>query len=104
MGIELTTEIVGGQVDLRLVEEDKDLKVRGRLEELHASDGTVGNQTSTVAGLRAPRDLLMLGFTNSRGTSRGSPEAPICTKKVRNAERRRIIRHDIPSGPLMKAV
>ena len=80
MGVKLTTEVVGGQVELGLVEEGNDLEVRRGLQELHAGDGTLGNETGTPARLRAPCDLLTLGVADSGGAAGGSPDTPVWTE------------------------
>ena len=77
MGVELTTEVVGGQVELGLVEERNDLEVRWCTQELDTGDGTLGDETRAPAGLRAPRDLLTLGITDGGGASGGSPDTPV---------------------------
>ena len=77
MGVKLTTEVVSSQVEPRLVDERDDLEVRRCTEELNASNSTLGDQASSPAGLRAPRDLLAFGVTDSGRTSWGSPNTPV---------------------------
>ena len=75
--VQLAAKVVGGEVQLRLVEEGNDLEVRRGDKELHAGDGTRGNETGAAAGLRAPCDLLALGVANGRRSSGRGPHAPV---------------------------
>lgn len=77
MGIQLTTEVVGGQVDLGLVEECDHLDVVRGGQELNTLDGTVGNETSTVLLVRAPSDFDSLGVGDGLVGFRGRPQAEI---------------------------
>ena len=84
MGIELTTEIVGGQVELGLVEEGDDLEVGRGLQELDTRDGALGDKTRAAAGLCAPRDLLTLRVANGGGASGWCPNTPVCARSSAN--------------------
>ena len=83
VGVELTTEVIRCQVELSLVNEGNDFKVGGRLEELHASDGTGRDDTSTTSGLGAPRDFLTLGVTDGRRTVWWCPDTPVLRTRQR---------------------
>lgn len=60
MRVKLSASVVGSHVQLGLVKERNDLEVGGGLEELDTGDGTLGNETSTTAGLGTPSDLVGL--------------------------------------------
>lgn len=77
VGVELTTEVIGGQVELGLVEEGDNLEVRGRTKELESGDSASGNETGTFAGLRAPGDFLALRLADGGGAGGGSPDTPV---------------------------
>ena len=77
VGVKLTTEVIGCQVELGLVKEGNDFKVRGRLEELHAGDGTSRDETSATSGLGAPRDFLTLRVTDGSRAVWWGPDTPV---------------------------
>ena len=105
MGIELTTEIVGGQVELGLVEEGDDLEVGRGLQELDTRDGALGDKTRAAAGLCAPCDLLTLRVANGGGASGWCPHTPICGGcRVKPCEKKKMLVAHAPSGALMNPV
>lgn len=64
MRVELASVVVGGQVNFGLVKETNDHDIiRGR-DVRDTKKGAGGHDTSAVAVLRAPRDLVGLGDTN----------------------------------------
>ena len=75
--VELTTEIVGLDVDERLVHETRDHPVLVRLQELGAGNGALLHDTGAVTLLRAPCDLLTLRVGDERVLLGGSPEAEV---------------------------
>lgn len=77
VGVELSSTVVGLEVDLGLVNETNDLEVAGGLHELNTGDGTSGDDTGTTALLGAPGDLLTLGVTNGGAGLGGSPNTPV---------------------------
>lgn len=64
MGIQLASVVIRSDIDLGLVNETGDLDVVGGLDELHALQGSRGDDTSTVARLCAPGDFLAFGITD----------------------------------------
>lgn len=93
--VKLTTRVVGLQVEHRLVNERDDLEVGRCAEELNAGDGTGGNETRATSGLGAPRDFLAFRITNGGGTSRRSPNTPVCIVISRTPGRRQAREHTI---------
>ena len=77
VGVELTTKVIRGQVNLGLINETSDLEVRLGLDELETSDGTSGDETGTTSGLGTPGDLLMFGLTNGGAGVGGGPKTPV---------------------------
>jgi len=77
VGIEFTTEVTFLDVDQALMEKANDLDVIGRPHELDACQGTLGNQASSTARLRAPGDFLALSVGDGGVRIDGSPEAEI---------------------------
>lgn len=66
VGVQFTSTIINGHVNLGLVEYTSDLEVGRSAEELDTLKGTVGNDTSTVAWLGAPCNGLTLSITDGR--------------------------------------
>ena len=77
VGVQLTSIIVRSQVELRLVQERDNLKVRRRAEELYTRDGALRDQPCASSRLRAPRDFLAFRVANRRRSRRRCPHAPI---------------------------
>jgi len=75
--VHLSSSVIRGHVDEVLLDETGDLDVVGGLHELKAGDGTGGDDTSTMAGLGAPRNHGALDVTNSLVGSRGCPQAEV---------------------------
>ena len=74
--VELASIVAGRDVDLGEVTLARDLDVVRGLHEVDARKGAVGNKTRPATALRAPRDLLALGVTDSTHLRRG-PEAEV---------------------------
>ena len=77
MGVKLTTEVIGGQVELGLVQERDNLNVRGETEKLDTGDGARRNDAGATARLRAPGDGLTLGVTDEGVGLGGTPDTPV---------------------------
>jgi hypothetical protein len=77
VGIELSSGITSGNVDEGLVDVASDLNVVGCLQELDTSESALGDDTSTVAWLRAPCDTLTLDVTDEGVWLGGTPEAEV---------------------------
>ena len=77
MRVELTAEVIGGHVDLGLVQERDDLDVRGGAQKLNTGDGTRGDETGTATRLGAPCDFLTFGLTDGGRALGGSPDTPV---------------------------
>jgi len=75
--VELSSRVGGVEVDELLVDEASDLDIVGGLHELQTGDGTLGDDTSTIAGLCAPGNVFTFGVTDERVWLRGTPEAEI---------------------------
>ena len=75
--VELTTEVVGLNVEQRLVDETGDHPVLVRFQELGAGNGALLHDTGAVTLLCAPCDLLTLGVGNRRVGVWGSPQAEV---------------------------
>jgi hypothetical protein len=76
VGVELTTHVAIGDVDLGEVTIAHDLDVHVGLEEGDTGEGTVRDDTSIVTGLGAPSDLDGLGVGNVL-EGRGSEDAEV---------------------------
>jgi len=59
VGVHFTSRVIGGVVDLGLVDETSYLDVVLGLHELNTSQGTLGDDTGAVVGLGAPGDRLI---------------------------------------------
>lgn len=77
MRVKFTSEIIGSQVNLGLVDETDDLNVVGRLHELDTLEGTLGNNSSTMAGLGAPGNFELFGVANGCWPGWRSPKTEI---------------------------
>ena len=77
VGVELSSTVIGLEVDLGLVNETNDLEVAGGLHELNTGDGASGNDAGTAALLGAPSDFLTLGVTDGRVGLGGCPNTPV---------------------------
>jgi len=77
MGVELSSIIIGGDVDEPLVDVAGDLNVVGGLHELHTGDGTLGDDTSAVARLCAPRDTFTFCVADGGVRVRWTPETEV---------------------------
>lgn len=78
VGVELSSCVIGLQVDLGLVNETNDLHVIGCPHELHTLKSPSGNGTSTTARLCAPGDLLAFGIRNKGIRFGWSPKTEVC--------------------------
>jgi len=77
VGVHLTSKVVLEHVDLGLVDEANDLDVVGGLHELDARQGTRGDQTGTMARLRAISDHDPFDITDFLAHIGGTPEAEV---------------------------
>jgi len=75
--VEFTSRVISSDVDELLLDEAGDLDVVGSLHELETSDGTLGDDTGTIARLCAPSDTLTLDVTDEGVWFRGTPEAEV---------------------------
>lgn len=76
MGIELSSVITLGDVDLGKVTDTSNLNIVLGLDEMHALERSVRDDASSTARLGAPRNRLTLGVSDSTHV-RGSPEAEV---------------------------
>lgn len=77
VGVHLTSPVVLEDVDLGLVDETDDLNIVGGLHELDTGQGTRGDQTGTMARLRAVGDHDTLDITDLTAHVRGTPKAEV---------------------------
>lgn len=77
VGVQLSSGVIGLDVDEVLGDATSDLNVVGRLHELNAGDGTLGDDTGTIAWLCAPSNALTLDVTDERILFRRTPEAEV---------------------------
>lgn len=77
VGVEFSSKVVGGKVDVGLVDETDDLDVVGGPHELNTLEGASRDETRSVTGLGAPGDFLLLRLTDSGGTGGRCPKAEI---------------------------
>jgi len=77
VGVELSSEVVGTEVDEPLVDETDDLNVVGGLHELDTLEGTGWDETRSVTGLGAPGDFFVFCLADGGGTIRRCPEAEV---------------------------
>jgi len=61
VGVHLTSRVIGGDVDLVLLDDTGNLDVGGSLDELNTCQGALRDNTGTIVGLGAPGDGLMNG-------------------------------------------
>lgn len=64
MRVELSSIVIGGHVDLCLVDETDKLNIVRGLDDLDTLENTVGNETGTMATLGAPGNFLTFGVTD----------------------------------------
>ena len=81
MGVELSSVIVGLEVDLGLVNEADDHDVVGGGDVLDTEEGAVGDDTSAMALLGAPGDLVCLGLADGIVVLGGRPQAEVYMEK-----------------------
>lgn len=74
--VELSSPVIRGHVQHRLVNERGDLKVGWRLDHLETGNGTLGDKAGTVTLLGAPRDFdtLRVGDPKARWGKVSTPE------------------------------
>ena len=77
VGIELSSKVVGSEVDEGLIDETNDLDVVGGPHELDTLKSSGRDETGSMAGLGAPCDFLLFGFPDGGGTIGGRPEAEV---------------------------
>ena len=58
VGVHLTSRVIGGEVDLVLLDETSNLDVGSGLDELNAGQSALGDDTGSIAGLCAPGNGL----------------------------------------------
>ena len=68
VGVHFTSRVIGGNVDLVLLDETSNLDIGGGLDELNTGQSALGDDTGTIAGLCAPSN----GLRNKKG--RGSEQ------------------------------
>ena len=79
MRVQLSSVVTLGNVDLSAVNETYYLDVVGCAHVLQTLEGTLGNETSTLSRLAAPRYFLMLSVTNGRVRVGWGPKAEVYT-------------------------
>jgi hypothetical protein len=77
MRVQLSSEVIGLEVDEGLVDETDDLEVIGSPHKLNSLEGASGNKTSAMTGLGAPGDFFSFCVTDSGGTGGRSPKTEI---------------------------
>lgn len=77
MRVHFASRVVGLEIYLCLVNKTDDLDVVPGSHELNALERTTGDKASSMARLGTPRDGLVLGFSDSGGTIRRTPETEI---------------------------
>lgn len=77
MRVHLPSRIIGPEVDLCLVDKTDDLDVVWGPHELDALESTTRDKAGSMARLGAPRNRLMLSFTDGGGAIRWSPNTEI---------------------------
>ena len=77
VGIEFTSIVIWGQIDLCLVNETGNLDVVERLDHLDTLESTIRNEARSVARLGAPCNLLCFRVTDGRVRLGRYPEAEI---------------------------
>lgn len=75
--IKFASVVVWSQIDLCLVDETGNLDVVGRLDHLDTLESTIRNEARSVAGLRAPCNLLCFRVADGRVRLGRRPEAEI---------------------------
>lgn len=79
--VELSSVVISGHVQHRLVDEGGDLDVRRRLDHLETGDGALGDETGAVALLGAPRDLLVFGVRDPENEDAARSDRPKETER-----------------------
>ena len=64
VGIEFTSIVIWGQIDLCLVDETGNLDVVKHLDHLDTLESTIGNEACSMVRLGAPCNLLCFRVTN----------------------------------------
>lgn len=77
MRVELSSVVVGLDVDLGLVDETSDLDIIWGLDVLHALEGAVGDDASSATSLGTPGDLLTFRIGDRRVGFGGGPETEV---------------------------
>ena len=79
MGVEFTSRVILGDIDLREVTNTSDLDVVRGLNEVCPGDGAVWNQSCAMARLYAPCDLDTFGVTDDcvRSGGGGRENTPV---------------------------
>ena len=77
VGVKLSSEVIRLEVQHGLVNEGKDLEVRGGAKELNALDGTGRDEAGTTAGLGAPSNLLALSIGDGLVGLGRRPKTPV---------------------------
>jgi len=75
--VELSSIVTGSKVDLGLIDKTSNLNIVWSLDDLHALESTLGNETGAVAGLGTPGNFLAFSVADCRVWLGGSPEAEI---------------------------
>lgn len=77
VGVEFTTLVLALDVEVGQFTMSSDLDKGGRLEEVGAVNGSIGNQTSAVSRLHAPSNLTGLRVTNGLALCVWCPETKV---------------------------
>jgi len=77
MGIQFTSPVTSGNVELGLINETDNLDIIGRFHELKTCQCALGYQAGTVARLGAPRNHLSFMATNVRIGFSSAPQAKV---------------------------
>jgi hypothetical protein len=77
VGVKLSSEVIGLEVDEGLVDKTDDLDVVWGPHELETRKCTSGDETRAMTGLGAPGDFLMFRLTDGGRTGRRCPDTEI---------------------------
>jgi hypothetical protein len=77
MGVELSSIVIGLEVNESLINEADNLDVVWGPHKLDTLEGSSGDEATAMTGLSAPGNFLMLRLANGGGTVRGSPETEV---------------------------
>jgi hypothetical protein len=77
MGVKLSSEVIGLEVDAPLVNETDDLNVVGGLHELNTPEHASGDETRAMAGLGTPGNFRLFRVGDGGGTSWRCPETEV---------------------------